>query len=275
MTKIILTTNFSESARNAMIYAIHLFGTTDTEFVLMNTFIDASTGTDGFISAEELTKRGGTADVQAEKALLKKHFEGVDIKLKCVSVHGQLVSAINDTVTEESADYVVLGNKNKYDIDASFLRTKSYELIGKIKCPVLAVPQNREFKMGQGGLIFATDLNVIQKPEQLKPVIGIAQRYKVPVLGINVRRANQAKTEKEEKASQQLNKIFESVNFEMHQIEDEQVMRGITDFVATKGSSLLILLARKHNILQGLVQQRLTKEISKVATLPLLILHDY
>ncbi|MEX1000682.1 MAG: universal stress protein [Crocinitomicaceae bacterium] len=275
MIKVILTTNFSESTRNAMNYAVHLFGNENTEYIIMNTYIDSPTGNDGFLSVDELQERGGTKHLRKEEQLLRAAFPDKNLTIRIHSTYGLLASAINDAVKDLKANYVVIGNRSKYNFEAAMLRAKTYELIDKIECPVLAVPVDRKFTPGEGGLIFASDMHRIKYPEQIKPLIGIAKYHKVPVMVINVKKPQEDMTKKEEEAGEQLEDIFSSIPHEFHHLKNEDVKKGIRKFVDAHGRSLLVLLARKQNIFQRFTQQSLTKEMSRLAEMPLLILHDY
>ena len=275
MYKVILTTNFSESARNAMCYAVQLFGAENTEYYIMNTFIDSPTGNDGFLSAEDLASRENTKQLKADETFLRKVFPDKDLMIHRRSVYGTLTSAINELVEQIGANYVVIGNKKEYDFDANILRAKTYEFVRNVKCPVLAIPSDREFKVNEGGLIFASDLHTIKKPDHLEPLVRIAKRHDVPVMTIHIKKPEHEVSDEEEKAGTQLSEIFSIVNYEMHQMERSDVLNGILEFVESNGNSLLVLLARKHNFFKRMTQQSLTKEMSKLASLPLLILHDY
>jgi nucleotide-binding universal stress UspA family protein len=275
MIKVILTTNFSESARNAMIYAVQLFGSENTSYTIMNTLIDSPTGNDGFLSVEKLNEGDDSKNIKGEETFLRKIFPDNDLKIDCRTVYGHLVPAVNELSKELAANYVVIGNRENFPIDVGILRAKTYEMIERIECPVIAVPANREFREGEGGLVFASDLNTIKKPDHLEPLVRLASQHEVPVMVINVKRPKDVKTKEQEEAGVQLNKIFDKVKHEIHQLENEDVLVGISGFVESNGSSLLILLARKHNFFKRLTSQSLTKEMSKLANMPLLILHDY
>lgn len=275
MIKVILTTNFSESARNASVYAIQLFGTDNVEYTIMNTIIDSPTGTDGVMSAEGLSDRSDAERLRVEEDFFKKVFAGKDLKIESTSVHGHLVAAINELTKQIGANYVVIGNRSSYDFDASILRAKTYEMIEKIECPVLAVPEGREFSQNEGGLIFASDLKTINKPDHLEPLIRLAVIHDVPVKALHVKKPDVEMTTKHEEAGTQLNQIFAQIPLKMHELEHEDVTKGIIDFVESNGPSLLVLLARRQNFIQRLTRSSLAKEFSKMASMPLLILHDY
>jgi hypothetical protein len=275
MIKVILTTNFSDSARNAMIYAVQLFGPENTEYTIMNTLIDSPTGNDGFLSVEKLSESEDSTNILREEAYLRKIFPDIDLTINCRTVYGHLIPAINALSEEIRANYAVIGNREVYPIDAGILRSKTYEMIERINCPVIAIPSTHEFKEGHGGLVFASDLNTIKKPDHLMPIIRLAKHHDVPVMAIHIKKPEEEKTKEQEEAGVQLSKIFESVEHEMYQLENDDVLIGISGFVESNGNSLLILLARKNNFFKRLISQSLTKELSKLANMPLLILHDY
>ena len=241
----------------------------------MNTLIDSPTNNDGFLSVEKLSGTENTKNMKAEEQFLRNAFPGLNLDIKLRSIYGHLISAINELAADIGAQYVEIGNKEKYDFDAGMLRAKTYEMIDKINCPVLAIPAEREFQKGEGGLIFASDLNKIKKPDHLEPIIRLAQMHKVPIMVINVTKPEHVKTPLEEEAGTQIDKIFANVDHEWHKMENEDVLTGISGFVESNGASLLVLLARKHNLFKRLTSQSLTKEMSKLARMPLLILHDY
>ena len=111
MKYIILPTDFSDSARNAMVYAINLFGVTDVQYTLLNTFLEPNLGTGVVVSMIDILQKRSSEGLAEDVDFLLKEFPKA--KLQRRSEHGDLSLVINDLLKEELYDFVVMGTKGE------------------------------------------------------------------------------------------------------------------------------------------------------------------
>ena len=270
---VVLATNFTEGARNSCRFAIQLFKNNAVNYILLNSYYEPPIGHDALYSTTDLLERNSEKKLENEKKLLLAEFEELKLSIKCVSVFGLLVSAINDTVEHYKADYVVIGNKPSYDLESVLLGYKTANFIRKIKCPVIAIPSNISFK-DMKVVTFASDMKKIKDLNVLSPVLDIVKRQEAQLNILYVSNEDEILVGQQAEAGLYLDNYFTEIPHEFHHSSNQFIISGISRFVENSNSGLVILLARKHNFLERLRESSKTQMMSELAKTPLLVLHE-
>ena len=136
---VLILTDFSKVATNAAKYGIHLFKDVSANFYLFN-FDKFDQGEDGILNP---------ADNQTEAVEnLYKHFKELqsyssnkEHSFKAVFSEDNLVNATRKFVAEKRIDLIVMGAAGRDSVKNTVLGNHTYEIIRKIKCNLLAVPE--------------------------------------------------------------------------------------------------------------------------------------
>ncbi|MFO8148176.1 MAG: universal stress protein [Bacteroidota bacterium] len=136
---VLILTDFSKVATNAAKYGIHLFKDVSANFYLFN-FDKFDQGEDGILNP---------ADNQTEAVEnLYKHFKELqsystnkEHSFKAVFSEDNLVNATRKFVAEKRIDLIVMGAAGRDSVKNTILGNHTYEIIRKIKCNLLAVPE--------------------------------------------------------------------------------------------------------------------------------------
>lgn len=271
---VILTTNFTESSRNANRYALNLFRDENVQYVLLNSYYEPPLNHDGLVSADELLDRNSMDNLVKEKQLILKEFAGYDLNIECAAVYGVLAAAINEAVETHEADYVVIGNKPDFSLENTLLRYKTANFIRKINCSVLAVPEGMKFSPLHD-ITFASDMKSIKDIEILRPVVDLVRREKSKLNILYVAKDDELLVGEQAQSGLMLDSYFATIPHEFHHSSNNFIISGITRFTETTDTGLVILLARKHNFFRRLVETSKTEMMSELAKTPLLVLHEY
>lgn len=137
---VLILTDFSHVATNAAKYGIHLFKDVPANFYLFN-FDKFDPGEDVILNS---------TDNQSEAVEnLYKHFKELkscstnkEHNFKAVFSEDNLVNATRKFVAEKKIDLIVMGAAGKDSIKNTILGNHTYEIIRKIKCNLLAVPED-------------------------------------------------------------------------------------------------------------------------------------
>jgi len=189
MTNILIATDFSFNAYNAVFHAGQILNGRPSVFHLLNVY------------DEHTTLQSKSVGKNLMQHLADKSNEGLQhtyhrIKLddpdpnhvfETVSKKGDLEGVIIKTVQEKKIDLVVMGNSGCSEMEAIFLGSNVLRIIrGLKKCPVLTIPKEINFKPPKE-IALVTDYKSTYNRELLEPLFLIAKKFesKIRVMHIN------------------------------------------------------------------------------------------
>lgn len=105
MKKILLPTDFSENAKNAIDYSIALFDASETVFILLNTFYVPYSSTEVIISHDAFRKQSEES-LELEIQRIKQQFPNLKGNIESHYAIGEVASVVNSFVQKEGMDYV-------------------------------------------------------------------------------------------------------------------------------------------------------------------------
>jgi nucleotide-binding universal stress UspA family protein len=161
MKKILVPTDFSIFAQNALEVAADLAVKTKSEILLLHVNERQVFDTplpeyhlyDRAIEDEYLAMvRGGLAKILDDIA---KNGKFASVKIQTSVVDGPLVSVIEKTVNEKGIDLIVMGTKGVSGMEEFLIGSNTEKVIRRVKCPVLTLPSSvKSFK----NILFPTTL---------------------------------------------------------------------------------------------------------------------
>ena len=139
--KILIPTDFSDSARVALDYAVNMFqGVVDLEFVLLNSFEMPHGSSAGgvMMNLEEFMQRESEKDLAAELKGIREKYP--NLKITPVSRYGSLENAISRTNIEQKVDMVVMGTHGATGFKKALVGSNAQKVVENVHEPVIAVP---------------------------------------------------------------------------------------------------------------------------------------
>ena len=280
MKKILLPTDFSDNAYNAICYGLKIAQKTGTEVLFFHAnhvpiiTPDTPVGMYESIIVNE-DKRQLELLVQLKDKLFNQlNITPGQVKAKCIVKPGFSVDEIIDLVENENISLIVMGTKGASGIQKLLMGSNTASVIKKASCPVLAVPDNVRFK-GISKIVLATDYHEINDKKTLTPLLEIALLFNSELLIFNV------KEEEEQipsfsKAAQglKLETAFMPVNHSYHFSEDGNVIGAIKEFVEKTNADMLVLIPHKRTLFEQIFSTSVSKEIAFQTKIPLLTLPE-
>ncbi|WP_273565646.1 universal stress protein [Maribacter halichondriae] len=276
--RILVPTDFSKNALNAIRYALDLYKKQTCEFYFLNVFRVNSYTTDTLIIPEP-----GSAPYEAAKEeskegfvklldILELHHDNPNHTYRTISSFNFLSEAIKQTIAEKDIDLVVMGTQGATGAKGVIFGSHTVNTMEKIReCPVLAVPEEVRFSIPKE-IVFPTNYKSTFKRKELNYLIEIAKMHNaaIRVLYINKKREL---NEAQENNKQLLDEILGNVDHSFHMLTDNDISDGITSFVESRGSDMIAFINRKHFFFGSVFSKPLVKEIGYDATTPILALH--
>jgi nucleotide-binding universal stress UspA family protein len=269
MNNILVPTDFSENADNAMDYAIALAKQTNRSIHLIHTYTTTSHA--GHLSNINRIIREDR-DKEMKAYITKKEKEiGGTVTIGGRVRKGDAIVAIEEEVEKCGANLIVMGTQGANSVSKRVLGSTASNVIKQANLPVLAIPAAVKYS-NFTNLVVALDALNIPQEKALNKMIAFAKTMEVEINLIHVTETGKAHTTSDPKVGAYL--LEKEVEHTYENIEGANVMQGILDYVDQKENAILCLIARERGWFSNLFHQSVSTGVAKEATLPLLVLHD-
>jgi len=279
MRKIILPTDFSENAFNALRYACQLFKYEKSELILLHAYAEKVYTDESMLSRELMEELKRRTKETAEKTLTdlsaRMHDEFCNPRhlIKSVAAFGDLVDEVNNLVNLENADLVVMGTRGATNDRNLGFGSNTLLVLKYVQSPVLAIPENFKYEEPRD-FLFPTNYLIPYQKRELKLVGEIARDFKskIHLLYISKHKATSAR---QKDNLEFLKQQFYNIKIEDHQSEELQKEKAIGVFIVSNKINLLVMVNSRHTYLEDIL---LTSTIDKVGLkpkIPFLVLQNF
>jgi len=278
MKKILIPTDFSETATNAIKYALELFKYDRSEITIVHSFADevydntVNMSRDYFEEFKEKVQKNVNARLQKVIAEMLEISPNPRHIYNRQSSFVSIVDVINDFVDSENADVVVMGTKGKTNDPRITFGSNTLKVIKYVQCPVLAVPVTYH-DMHPKNILFPTDYMIPFKRREIKLVSSIAMNY---VSTINLLYVSKVKNLSHRQLDNQtfLDCCFNDNKFNFLQIPEENVTNTINKTIKEQNIDLLVMVNHRQSYLEDLLYYSTIEKIGLEIKIPFLVLQN-
>lgn len=270
MKQILVATDFSDAAKNAVHYAAGLAQEFNASLHLLHVFLQPAPALDVPVTwgySVEAEQKEKTAQLQKEAEALAALFP---VQVSTDVVMGFTGESIADEADKQGADLVVVGMKGGKH--SRFWGSNAITAIRKVSRPVLVVPEGVSFTPPKR-IAFSTDFNEAVNYQSLDPLVLLAKKFGARVDIVHVQKDDDMNTG-EIAGKLGLERAFEGIEHQFATIVDDDVEEGIQSFTQNNPTNILVMVAHRHGLLNRWLGTSHTKQMSYQTTLPLLVLHD-
>lgn len=276
--KILLPTDFSKNAWNALRYASELYKHEEVDFYLLNAFTVRSYSVDSLMVPEPGETRFEDAKTQSELGLEKQleHVAILDVPQNHTyftkSVFNLPLEAVKDFVEEKDIDLVIISNKGETDAIDVLIGSNSIDFMEKVRnCPVFMIPANVSFKE-PNEIVFPTSFKTHFKRRELGHLYEISRITNAPIRILHVSKNELTKDQEEKKAL--LEECFDGLTYTFHFLVNNDVQTALNLFTQSRGSEMIAFINKKHAFFGSIFSKPMVKELGFNAKVPVLALHD-
>lgn len=276
MKKIILPTDFSDNAYNAIHYTVQLFKDVEAIFYLVNTYTPAIYQAEYVIHSPGQI---GLGDIYHESSLtqLKELMVKIENEFKNPkhifvphSAFNILVEEVLDMVEKENVDLVIMGTQGATGAKEILLGTNTVHLIKRAACPLIAVPSGFEYEIPKE-ILFPTDYEVDYQKEQLQQLLDIAENHISSIEVIHASTGYEL-TENQLNNKQTLDSIFAKTAHLFHDLPSQGVINAINNFQMKKRMNFLVMIQNKHTFFERLFIEPVIKKIGFHVNIPFMVI---
>ena len=274
MKKIIVATDFSTCAHNAMDYALAIAKVMHVEVCAIHAIGSTEGVNNNILNALYIEdyyniKRQALKD-WANSFLANESFK--DIPVSTVCEVGSVSTVISKYIETNPIELLVMGTMGATGINGIF-GSNANTMVSKTKTPTLVVPLKSKFSM-KPVITLATNFSAVLSPEDIHILNELIKATKVHKLNILNIIEGSAGWQTNEAGEESLKKLIHTAYLEFNYITESNATEGIMNFVISNKTDILCLVNRTHNILyrifnRGTVNQVMNKSIKAV-----LILHE-
>ena len=280
MKKILLPTDFSGYALNAIFTAIKLQHNNPCHFILLHTYEPDTRN----ISSRQNSARAGTVHDAMRQDSLNKLEETLETisKVSNYDAHtfsvkaksGDLATVISELIPKHDLDLIVMGTKGATGAKQIFLGSNAVRVLKKVRnCPVLVVP--RKFNLQSlRNIVLPTEYAHFFTKNQLDPLVELAETWQSQLLIFHV--AQEFKLSDHQIANKKiLKERLGRINHSFYKVTiHTTVAEGIIDFANEQGADMICMIHYGHTFMEKLTQEPVVNKVGFKTEIPLLVLPD-
>ncbi|KUF43533.1 universal stress protein [Myroides marinus] len=276
MKKILFPTDFSETANNALVYALRMAENQGATLFVLHAYempvISATANPvmvqDVYKSIELSNFENFKDQVPLIREIAKRH--NLDhVPMHFILEEGFLNTIMKKRVKEEEIDLVVMGTNGNSGLDKKILGSNTANAIGSLGVPVLSIPHDAIF----GGInsIAFTTLFSSQDKTTLETIVKMAKGFDATVKCIHV---SNNKDKVDNAIINSWKENFKNDNVKFYIVENNDVEKAVFDFLDQENIDLLVSVKRNRTFFEKLFTSSMTKKLSYHNYVPVLAFHE-
>lgn len=281
MQKILIPTDFSENAWNAIDYAMQLFRNKTCTFYLLNTYTPVIPSgrfmakmIDG-VKIVDAVRDSSEQGLQETVDRIRSRYQNPKHSFETYSSFNLLAEEVKDMVNSLDIQLVITGTKGASGIDEVFMGSNTVRIIKNAKkCPVLAIPQHFDFATPTE-IAFATDFNRFYSTSELRPLLELAQMFQATIRIVHVQHGIKALSELQQFNLNMLRRYLNNMEHYVHTVSEiNSVSQTLELFSQELNIHLLAMLNYQHSFLEQMTREPIVKRTAFHTQIPLLVIPE-
>jgi len=277
MKNILLPTDFSENAWNAILYATNLYKNEACKFTFLhayavNDYHDSSKLTpipseENLKKAEDLTNH----DLKKLIEILKRTYPNALHIFEKISANKSLIQAISLEISSNNYSCIIIGTQGVTSSYNTIFGSNTIAMMEQIKdCPILAIPSHVNFT-GLKEIVLVNGYKISQLKKDLGYVIELAKDTNAAIRVLHIDEGDgMSKVQKDNKRL--LDTHLKEVSHSFHSLAHVSIPIGIYCFTESRGSDMIAFINKKHSFFEKLLFHQLYRDVGKYSLVPVLVL---
>ncbi|KKM46542.1 hypothetical protein LCGC14_1559750, partial [marine sediment metagenome] len=190
--RILLPTDYSKNALNAIKYALGLYKAETCDFFLLNAFHASGYSLASLMVPEPGERFYEAAKLESEKGM-NRLMEVLNLLPKndkhtfqIICTFNSLTQAVKEIIDTKDIDIIVMGTKDITKSSNAFLGSHTVGIMENItQCPVIAVPEDLTF-LPPKEIVFATDYKTVFKKKELHYMFDLAKMHHATIRVLHI-----------------------------------------------------------------------------------------
>lgn len=267
--KILVPIDFSDCSVNALRYAVALGQKMQAELILFHAFHIPIGGDATFFVDTEMVKQWEHSMQHRLFQLAASLPELKEISYQNITNMALATEGILKAIREYQIDLIVMGTRGANHLLEEWLGSTTYNVVRKASCPVIALPDTvQRFHLQK--IVIASDLRAMDNPSGFSFLRNLAKQLGASIHILHVHPQPETLGTDKGEETVVLDELFYDIPHTFHFPKGTAVEEEVEHFIQTNAIDMLAMVPRKHNLLERLFLQRMTKKMTLHTTVPLL-----
>jgi nucleotide-binding universal stress UspA family protein len=275
MKTIIIPTDFSPVATNAMNYGIDMAKAIHASVLLYHVYqvpVSISDTPVLLLSVDDL-KKNAEEKITALKAQAE-HIVSGSIKIYAETQLGNVADEVENLCKRINPFAVVMGTKGHSGIEKVVFGSNTISVVKHLTWPVICIPPGKEYGNGIKKIGFACDFKNVVETTPAHFIKSFVNEFNAELHVLNVDHQNKHFTTEVPQQSALLHTMLEDVKPQYHFIDNKDIEDGINDFAEHNNLDLIITIPKKHKLLEGLFRPSSVKQLVFHSHVPVMCVHE-
>jgi nucleotide-binding universal stress UspA family protein len=277
MKTIIVPTDFSPVALNALHYALDMATSINAEIILLNTYqapvsySDAPISPVTTISIDDIKKSSQERleDLQQEVG----RITGGRMRVYTEAKLGNTVDVLEEICSAVRPFAIVMGSHGSTGIERLIMGSTTLSVIRHLRTPVIVVPPGTSYKkIRKMGL--ACDFKDVVETIPTEYIKNIVHEFNAELHVLNVNRDEENYDDDTPLESAWLDTLLGDIKPNYYFLKRDDVVEGINEFSETHNLDVVIVIPKKHNLLERIFHKSRSKELVTNAHIPIVSIHE-
>lgn len=279
MKNILIPTDFSENAWNALCYGLSFFKKTQCTFYIVhvNSINTSVSGEAAMYISPEILEETVLAESHEKLKILEKRIAHLPLNVKhefkTLALYGFLTDHIKREVKKNNIDLIIMGTKGATGLKSVSIGSNTGDVITKVPCTILAVPELATYhSIKEIGLPSDFQLKYNYKIlDTLKDIISL-KNTALRLLYVSLKNEELTPIQEDNKAI--LAEHFKDIECSFHLVTGKKIDESIQCFTESRNLDLLVMVAKNLNFLERILFRPTVEKISYHIQVPFLVIHE-
>jgi len=275
MKTIIVPTDFSPVATNAMNFAVDMALGINASILLLHVYQVPVSMTDVpvvLVSVEELKKSSIEKLEELKQSI--NHITSGKLKIYTEAHMGDVVDELENICKQIKPFAVIMGTKGDTGFERILFGSTTLTTIKHLTWPVIVVPPGKEYGKGIKKIGFACDFRQVVETTPVQFIKQMVKEFNGELHILNVDYENKQFKPETPEQSMLLHTLFEDLNPNYHFINHVDIEDGINEFAEKNNLDLLITIPKKHKLLESIFKASSTKQLVTHSHVPVMCVHE-
>tara|TARA_R110000868_G_scaffold136879_1_gene350051 strand:+ start:29704 stop:30543 length:840 start_codon:yes stop_codon:yes gene_type:complete len=279
MKNILIPTDFSNNAWNAIKYGTALYHKTRCTFhiIHINPISYNSGGEAAMYVDPELLEETILKESQEKLEHLLKDIERLPLNTKHTfqtsALYGFFTDHIKQEVKDKNIDLIIMGTKGASGLKAVSLGSNTGNVLTKVRCAVLAVPEDAEYNAPRE-IGFPTDFQLSYDIKVLDHIKELTIMHNSALRFLYVAQKEEDLSEIQMNNKTFLKNYFRETEHSFYTLSDKKLDDAVQAFVESRDLDMLVMVAKNLNFLERILFKPAVEKISYHTKIPFLIVHE-
>ncbi|MEO5996448.1 MAG: universal stress protein [Chitinophagaceae bacterium] len=275
MKKIIVPVDFSDTSKNAALYAVQIADQLKATVTLINVVDPIVAGSDGTPLADATEGVKKITEMALENIRLSMSDSNPSVAISHIANESNSLSdSLEKIVSEQNADLIIMGITGSSLIERIAIGSNTINIVQKNICPVIIVPPYAQYKEIKR-ILFATDFKNADETTPLNYIKEFMDVFQPELYVVNVDSENTTELSEEYKLQRaKMETLLSGYMISFHFIKQDDFNEAISQFSADNNIDLILIEPKKHSFFSNLFSSGRTRKLAYHSHVPILAIHE-